>query len=106
WLSARCSSVGAAGHCTGGHLAFRAAFSSLVGGTVLWYPTGLQDGKLGADRSDALERAGEIGGSVLLIYGTLDPHTPLSGRSVVREGLEAAGVRFTWSEYEAEHAFG
>src|SRR5262245_22855615 len=25
WLGERCSSLGAAGHCTGGHLAFRAA---------------------------------------------------------------------------------
>src|ERR1700754_4995850 len=25
WLAARCPSVGASGHCTGGHLAFRAA---------------------------------------------------------------------------------
>src|SRR3954462_10106667 len=55
WLSARCPSVGASGHCTGGHLAFRAAFSPAVRATACWYPTGLHDGKLGADRSDALQ---------------------------------------------------
>src|SRR5262249_33868151 len=43
------SSIGAAGHCTGGHLAFRAAFRETVRHTVCWYPTGLQDGKLGED---------------------------------------------------------
>ena len=36
WLGERCSAVGAAGHCTGGHLAFRAAFDERrEGGTVV-----------------------------------------------------------------------
>ena len=30
--------------------------------TVCWYPTGLHDGKLGADKTDSLERAGDIAG--------------------------------------------
>ena len=30
WLSGECPSVGASGHCTGGHLAFRAAFDDRV----------------------------------------------------------------------------
>src|SRR3954466_1557960 len=30
WLSDRCPAVGAAGHCTGGHIAFRAAFDARV----------------------------------------------------------------------------
>src|SRR5215218_3811474 len=38
--------IGAAGHCTGGHLAFRAAFDPRVRATACWYPTGLHDGKL------------------------------------------------------------
>jgi carboxymethylenebutenolidase len=106
WLGERCSNVGAAGHCTGGHLAFRAAFDARVRATVCWYPTGLHDGKLGADRTDSLERAGDIAGDILLIFGTKDPHTPQPGRETIRRGLEAAGTRFIWSEYEAEHAFG
>ena len=104
WLGERCDSVGAAGHCTGGHLAFRAAFDERVKGTVCWYATGLHNGKLGADKTDSLERAGEIGGEILLIWGTSDPHTPQEGRDVVRAGLK--GTRFEWSEYDAEHAFG
>jgi carboxymethylenebutenolidase len=104
WLSERCPSVGASGHCTGGHLAFRAAFDERVRATACWYPTGLHDGKLGADRSDALERAPEIGGELLLIFGTRDPHTPAAGRDTVRRGLSR--VRYTWREYDAEHAFG
>jgi carboxymethylenebutenolidase len=104
WLRARCSSVGAAGHCTGGHLAFRAALLGAVRGTVCWYATGLHNGKLGADRTDSLERAGEIAGELSLIWGTRDPHTPAAERRTIHAGLE--GVRVMWHEFEAEHAFG
>ena len=106
WLSGECPSVGAAGHCTGGHLAFRAAFDKRVRGTACWYPTGLHDDKLGKDRSDALERVGEIDGELLLIFGTRDPHTPPPGRATVKAALDAAGTRYQWHEYDAEHAFG
>jgi carboxymethylenebutenolidase len=105
WLASSCPTVGAAGHCTGGHLAFRAAFDSRVRGTACWYPTGLQDGKLGKDRSDALERVADVEGELLLIFGSLDPHTPAPAREVVRAGLEG-GPTFRWLEFEAEHAFG
>ena len=103
----RVAALGAAGHCTGGHLAFRAAFDPRVRATACWYPTGLHDGALGADPdAGSLARAGEISGALLLIWGTRDPHTPSAGRETVRAGLEAAGVGFDWSEYDAEHAFG
>src|SRR4051812_46049288 len=64
WLAARARGVGASGHCTGGHLAFRAAFSGPVRGTACWYPTGLHDGKLGKDVTDSLDRASEIDGEL------------------------------------------
>jgi carboxymethylenebutenolidase len=97
----------ATGHCTGGHLGFRAAFDPRVRATALWYPTGLHDGKLGRDAdSGSLARAPEIRGEILLIFGTSDPHTPEEGRAVIKRGLEDAGVNFRWSLYEAEHAFG
>jgi carboxymethylenebutenolidase len=99
--------LGAAGHCTGGHLAFRAAFDSRVRATACWYPTGLHDGKLGADPdAGSLARSGEIAGELLMIFGTRDPHTPEDGRGVIREELERSGASFTWSLYDAEHAFG
>src|SRR3712207_1315616 len=84
WLAARGAPIGATGHCTGGHLGFRAAFDARVAGTALWYPTGLHDGKLGQDRSDALERAGEIGRELLLLFGARDPHTPPHARQAVK----------------------
>jgi carboxymethylenebutenolidase len=103
----RVSALGAAGHCTGGHLAFRAAFDPRVRATACWYPTGLHDGALGSDPdAGSLARAGEIEGALLLIWGARDPHTPASGRDTVRAGLDAAGTRYRWSEYDAEHAFG
>ena len=105
-LCARDLPVGASGHCTGGHLGFRAAFDPRVTGTALWYPTGLHDGKLGKDASDALQRAGEIEGELMLIFGTRDPHTPQRGRDAVSFGLNAAGTKYEWHEYDAEHAFG
>jgi carboxymethylenebutenolidase len=106
-LEARTSALGAAGHCTGGHLAFRAAFDRRVRATSCWYPTGLHDGALGADPdAGSLARAGEIEGALHLAWGTRDPHTPAAGRETVRAGLDAAGTRYAWSEYDAEHAFG
>jgi carboxymethylenebutenolidase len=101
------SAIGAAGHCTGGHLAFRAAMAPQVRATACWYATGLHDGKLGQDPdAGSLARAGEIGGELLMVFGTRDPHTPEDGRDVIHRGLQDAGTNFTWSLYDAEHAFG
>ena len=97
----------ATGHCTGGHMGFRAAFDARVRATALWYPTGLHDGKLGRDvDAGSLGRASDIRGEMLLVFGTGDPHTPEQGRAVIKHGLESAGVNFRWRLYDAEHAFG
>jgi carboxymethylenebutenolidase len=99
--------LGATGHCTGGHLAFRAAFHPEVRATACWYATGLHDGKLGKDTdAGSLARAHEIDGELLTIWGTRDPHTPEAGRDVIRAGLDPIATRLTWREYDAEHAFG
>jgi carboxymethylenebutenolidase len=99
--------IGAAGHCTGGHLAFRAAMEPQVRATACWYATGLHDGKLGADPdAGSLARAAEIRGKLLMVFGTRDPHTPEDGRETIHHGLQEAGVDFHWSLYDAEHAFG
>ena len=98
--------IGAAGFCIGGHLAFRAALQPDVRATVCFYGTGIHDGKLGKDRdAGSLQRAAEIRGELLLVWGKLDPHIPEDGRSRIAERLREAGVVFSERIYEAEHAF-
>jgi carboxymethylenebutenolidase len=108
WLAEHSNgSLGAAGHCTGGHLAFRAAFRPQVKATACWYATGLHDGKLGKDPdAGSLARAGEIEGQLLAIWGTKDPHTPETAREAIKAGLDPLATRLWWREYDAEHAFG
>ena len=111
WLAADArvadAALAVAGHCTGGHIAFRGAFDPRVKAGALWYPTGLHDGKLGRDEdAGSLARADEIHARLLTVFGSKDPHTPAEGRDVVRAGLDSAGVDYIWRLYDAEHAFG
>jgi carboxymethylenebutenolidase len=82
----------AAGFCLGGHLAFRAAFDERVAATVCFYPTGLQDGGLGEDRADSLERAADVHGRLMIVFGSQDPHVPPDARLQVLSALYAAGL--------------
>jgi carboxymethylenebutenolidase len=98
--------LGAGGFCIGGHLAFRAALQPDVLATACFYGTGIHNGKLGKDENArSLERAAEIRGELLLVFGTLDPHVPEEGRAKIRTALEQAGTKFSISLYPAEHAF-
>lgn len=98
--------LGAAGFCIGGHLAFRAGLQPDVRATACFYGTGIHSGKLGSDAdAGSLERAAEIHGELLLVWGALDPHIPETGRQRIEGALRAAGVSFAQSVYEAEHAF-
>jgi carboxymethylenebutenolidase len=98
--------IGAAGFCIGGHLAFRAAFQPAVKGTVCFYGTGIHDGRLGRDAdAGSLQRAPEVRGRMLLVWGSNDPHIPQQGRDAVAQALRAAGVSFEERCYAAEHAF-
>ena len=108
WLGERSSgSIGAAGHCTGGHLAFRAAFRPQVRATACWYATGLHDGKLGKDPdAGSLARAEEIEGELLTIWGTAIPIHPCRAAPSSVSRARGGGHARDWHEYEAEHAFG
>jgi carboxymethylenebutenolidase len=105
WEGVYPGAIGAVGFCTGGHIAFRAAFDPAVKTSVLYYPTGLHDGVLGGDHADSLERVGEIRGKLLCIFGTRDPHTPGGGRDTIARAFTSAGIDATISLYDAEHAF-
>jgi carboxymethylenebutenolidase len=98
--------LGAAGFCIGGHLSFRAALQPDVKATVCFYGTGIHNGKLGKDAdAGSLQRAKEIQGELLLVWGELDPHIPPDGRAKIEAALSESGVNFSQRLYRAEHAF-
>ena len=98
--------LGAVGICLGGHLAFRAAMNSDVLATACFYATDIHSGSLGKGKSDdSLERAREIKGELLHIWGRQDPHVPLEGRNRVKARLDQLGADFQWFEVNGAHAF-
>jgi carboxymethylenebutenolidase len=98
--------LGAAGFCLGGHLAFRAALQPQVRATVCFYGTGIHNGKLGLDAdAGSLQRAAEIRGRLLLVWGRDDPHIPEEGRTTIEAALRTAGTDVEQRLYPAEHAF-
>ncbi len=98
--------VGAVGWCLGGHLALRAALSPHVGATACFYPTDIHGDTLGVGRaSDSKARLREIRGELLMVFGRQDPHVPEEGRRAIHDALVASGVRFSWHELGAVHAF-
>jgi carboxymethylenebutenolidase len=98
--------LGAIGFCIGGHLALRAGLDARCRAVVCAYPTGVHDGKLGADPdAGTLARLPEIKAELLLVFGDVDPHTPAAARNIIRAALQASGVRHTYLELPGEHAF-
>jgi carboxymethylenebutenolidase len=98
--------IGVAGFCIGGHLAFRAAFRPEVKATVCFYGTGIHNGKLGKDDdAGSLQRAGEIRGRLLLVWGAMDPHIPEEARNQIENRLRESGLNFSQRVYPGEHAF-
>jgi carboxymethylenebutenolidase len=91
--------LGVMGICIGGHLAFRAAMNADVLAAACFYATDVHK----ADNS--LERAGEIAGELLHIWGRQDPHVPVEGRNLIKARLEEVGACYTWHEFNAAHAF-
>jgi carboxymethylenebutenolidase len=98
--------LGAIGICIGGHLAFRAAMNPEVRAAVCFYATDIHAKSLGKGKNDnSLDRAGDIRGELLHIWGRQDPHIPLEGRTRIHERLEQAGANFSWHEVNGAHAF-
>ena len=109
WLSEQSSVDGqqlaSFGFCLGGHLALRAAFDQRVKAAVCCYPTGLQDGVLGADRADTLERLNQIQAAVFTVFGSLDPHVPPEALQQVLAAFQASGINHSSRLFEADHTF-
>jgi carboxymethylenebutenolidase len=98
--------LGVMGICIGGHLAFRASMNTNVRAGTCFYATDIHKRSLGKGMSDdTLDRMGEIGGEMLMIWGRQDPHIPQEGRAVIYEAMSAANVSFQWHEFNAAHAF-
>lgn len=98
--------LGVMGICLGGHLAFRAAMNPDVMAAACFYATDIHSGSLGKGKADnSLQRAGEIKGELLHIWGRQDPHVPLEGRNRIKARLEEAETRFQWIELNGAHAF-
>jgi carboxymethylenebutenolidase len=98
--------LGAVGFCLGGHLAYRAALDPRVLATACFYATDIHTDTLGRGKqSDSLGRAGDVHGELMMVWGRQDPHVPPEGRARIHARLTEAGVRFTWHELNAVHAF-
>jgi carboxymethylenebutenolidase len=98
--------LGVMGICIGGHLAFRAAMNPEVLAAACFYATDIHRHGLGRGMNDnSLERAVEIKGELLHIWGRQDPHIPLEGRNLIHARLEEVGARFQWIEVNGQHAF-
>jgi len=98
--------LGSMGICIGGHLAFRAGMNPDVLGTACFYATDIHKGSLGEGmHDDSLERAKDIQGELLMIWGRQDPHISLEGRMKVLARLNELGKLITWHEVNGAHAF-
>ena len=98
--------VGTVGICLGGHLAFRAAMNEEVDAGVCFYATDIHKRSLGKGMNDnSLDRIPEIKAEMLMIWGRQDPHIPAEGRRMIYDAMTAAGVSFSWHEFNGEHAF-
>jgi carboxymethylenebutenolidase len=98
--------LGAMGICIGGHLAFRAAMNPDVLATACFYATDIHKHGLGKDMNDdSLERAKDIQGELLMIWGRQDPHIPREGRMAVFARLNELDKKLSWHEVNGAHAF-
>jgi carboxymethylenebutenolidase len=97
--------LGSVGVCIGGHLAYRAAFNPEIKAAACFYATDIHKGSLGQGGDDSLARTGDIRGELMMIWGRQDPHVPADGRTCIQQRLTDAGVKFTWHEWNAAHAF-
>ena len=98
--------LGAMGICIGGHLAYRTALNQDVLATVCFYATDIHSHSLGKGKQDdSLQRAGDIKGELLMIWGRQDPHIPTEGRMAVLARLNEVGARLNWHEVNGAHAF-
>ena len=54
---------------------------------------------------DTLESIKATQAELLMIWGRQDPHISLEGRRLIQATLDAENVRYTWHEFNGQHAF-
>ena len=52
-----------------------------------------------------MDKLADIKGELLMIWGKQDPHIPAAGRAEVYSKLSATDIKFTWHEFNGQHAF-
>lgn len=98
--------VGAMGVCIGGHLAYRAALNPNVLAASCLYATDIHSNTLPSEpNNDSFTRTKDIKGELQMIWGKQDPHIPDEGRMKIHQHLINSGNHFTWTEFNAQHAF-
>jgi carboxymethylenebutenolidase len=99
--------LGVMGICLGGHLSFRAAAKNTdVSAAVCLYATDIHKNSLGkGSNDDSLESIKDTRAELLMIWGQQDPHIPLEGRRKIQATLDAEGLKYTWHEFNGQHAF-
>jgi carboxymethylenebutenolidase len=98
--------VGAMGVCIGGHLAYRAALNPQILAASCLYATDIHSDTLPSEKgNDSFSRTKDIKGELQLIWGKQDPHIPNEGRMKIHQHLLASGNHFSWTEFNAQHAF-
>lgn len=97
--------IGVVGICSGGHLAYRAAFNAEVAAAICFYATDLHKPEWGEGRNDSLDRTREIAAEMLMVWGRQDPHIPREGRQKVYDAMNDAELLLTWHEFNGAHAF-
>jgi carboxymethylenebutenolidase len=97
--------LGAIGICIGGHLSFRAAMNPEIRAAACFYATDLHKRSLGSGGDDSLDRAGDVKGELMMVWGRQDPHIPGEGRALIYQTLTEKKVQFTWHEFNGAHAF-
>jgi len=85
--------------CLGGHLAYRCALDTRVAAAVCYFATDIHSRTLGDGKNDdSLQRAGDIKGELVMIFGKKDSHVPPEGRDLIRKTLREKGLEFSWYE--------
>jgi carboxymethylenebutenolidase len=103
YYSGKC---GAMGFCLGGHLAYRAALNKNIVAASCFYPTDIHSGFIPSQpNNDSRTRTKDIKAELQLIWGKQDPHIPSEGRALVYKTLSESNVKFTWHEFNGQHAF-